>query len=155
MQVSEERLGQVVTVGCSAGDLSATNALILEALAELARVTSSPEEASRAGALFATLLGLDEPGAAQVRLSVAARALDEVSVLPPDAVRQGLREAACQDPLFGMVCETIAAYRLEGRPRDDEEREAVEHALYLVVRMVTAQEEVDALEDRLAEGVRR
>jgi hypothetical protein len=87
---------------------------------------------------------LDDLGP-DVRLRVAADAIDHVSMLPGLVVGERLAMAAQADPVLGVACQAIAACRLQGAPRPAAEREAVERALYLVLRMAEVQEEVDAL----------
>lgn len=149
MEVSEERLDKVASGTLSLGELPSLHPLVHEALEEV----GAPVEAYRAAATLALVLdrGGDDDG---LRLSVAAGVLHHVASLSAAAIRERLSDAACRNVLLGIVCEALAGWGSGGVPREDADRRAVERCLYLVLRMFETQDEVDVLEQRLAEVMR-
>jgi hypothetical protein len=150
VHVIEERLGQV-SAGGWATRLGERNPLVLEAVRDLVWETEFAQQALDAAQAFSWLLGLDRIAVPRIRLPVAALARDEVGLLGPEAVRQGIAGFALVDHMLSLVCQALVGSRLDGQPRSELERECVERALYLVAAMVRAQEEVEELERRGAE----
>lgn len=149
MRVNEQLLG-TPELGEPLGELQSSNPMVLEALREL--VAPAGSEPGIAAQVLVRLLDLHCPGVTRVQLHVAAVVLEDVRGLPAELVRRRIRELGLADHLLGLVTQALAGHRLDGRPREELERQEVERALYLVTRLIEAQEEVDGLEACMAEA---
>jgi hypothetical protein len=146
VRVNEDRLAEL-RAGAPPTRHRGAGTIIHQAATELTAGRPALEGVLAADAL-AFLLDDIGPG---IRLRVAADAVDHVSALPPIVVRERLAEAAQGEPVLGVACQAMAAYRFDGTRRPPSEREEVERALYLVLRVTGVQEEVDALQESLEE----
>jgi hypothetical protein len=148
VRVNEDRLAEL-RAGLPCTGHGDARAIVRRAATELVAGRAGAREGVLAADALAFLLDDLGPG---IRLRVAADAVDHVSALPGPVVRELLGEAAQHEPVLGVACQAMAAYRFDGTLRPASEREEVERALYLVLRVGWVQEEVDALQESL-EGV--
>lgn len=155
MEVHEERLRDVRQGRRTSEALRRHNPTILEAVEELCGRSPWRRAVRQAAALFASTLGLDRPDAVRVRITVAARALDDVRGAGTDEAHRELRALGEDRPLYVLVCDELTGHRPTGTRRTGEERDTVTRALYLVARMVSSQEQVDELEEMLETGAPR
>lgn len=153
MDVTEERLGEVLVRGEAGTHLSRTSpvaALIVESMA-----ATHPEHTERireAGHFLCDLLWPpDSDGEPALTLSVAMHTFLREEHTSPAQMRGHLAKTTHRDLLLGL-----SAHALLSRPRAPRrygrgarETEAVLRTLYLLLRMHETQEETDALERAL------
>jgi hypothetical protein len=145
VRVNEDRLAELRSTPFVADRRPET--VIGRAAVELTAGRAHAPEAVRAANALAFLL--DDLGG--IRLRVAADAVEHVSALPALVVRDRLGETAQSEPILGVACQAMAGCRFDGTRRSASEREEVERAVFLVLRMASVQEEVDALTSALQE----
>jgi hypothetical protein len=145
VRVNEDRLAELRSASFVAD--RRTETVIGRAAVELTAGRPHAPEAVRAANALAFLL--DDLGG--IRLRVAADSVQYVLGLPAPVVRNRLGETAQSEPVLGVACQAMAGSRLDGTRRSASEREEVERAMYLVLRMASVQHEVDALDAALQE----
>lgn len=154
MLVSEERLTAVAAHGARRNrpQVSARNPVASLVVESLARTHREHERAIReASACLLDLLSENEPESPRLTLSVAMRVLTRDEATPIEAVHRYLARATHRDVLLGIAVHGLISRSLgvadcqaAGR------REAVTRTLFLLLRMVEAQEEVDDLHRHFA-----
>lgn len=143
MRVREERLAAVRAGRWSEAALLEGNPVVLEAVDELFQSPPDAAAARHVAGLFATAIGLDQPGAPRISVTVASRVTHEVAAASRDELQQRLHDLAA-DPIVRMVCAALIGSDGD-RTATDSSQQLCERALCLVAQLVVTQEEVDAL----------
>ncbi|HVM13979.1 MAG TPA: hypothetical protein VM287_06590 [Egibacteraceae bacterium] len=154
MQVSDERLTAVLTRGerrpPRAYDRNPVAGLLVESMA-----ISHDEHADAvrdAGTFLLDLLRANEPGTAQLTLSIAMQVLACDEVKPVDEICCYLARTARKDVLLGIAVHALVGGARDRRARGQCEREVILRTLFLLLRMFEAQEEADELDRQMQRG---
>lgn len=151
IRISEERLDRVLARREHHRGLNDHNpvaGLVLEGMAEVR--PEYAEEIRYAGAFLLDLLGANDGGAPRLSLPIAMQVLSAEETKPPERMGAELTQIAGEDVLLRLAIDALTRYSdVKERVRDPDESRAVVLILYLLLRMVDAQAEADALDDAL------
>lgn len=156
MGVSEKRFNDVLTTrgrarGQGLYERNPVAMLILESMAVSHRRHDHERTIRDAGLFLLDLLRVNEPGASQLTLPVAMRVLADDEAKPAEEMHHYLLQTAQRDLLLGIALHALVGGSTSlssrwQRRRTQREREVVIRTLYLLLRMVETQEQVDDLE---------
>jgi hypothetical protein len=152
MQLTDERLGEVLNRQEHIGGLPEINPVLWGSLQELAATQPKyRDEILAAGSFMLDLLGMNEPGSMRVGLPTAVRVLAEMEYEEDRLVHRVLFDVGTSDVLLRMCIDALVAYSDRSRRvRPRRERDAVAVALFVLVKMIRDQLEAGVLEEALA-----
>lgn len=154
MHVTDERLTAVLT---RSGDRNAqlrkaspVAALVLETMA--AAHPGDADSIRDAGLWLLDLLGGTDEGGLPLRPAVAMQVLTREELTSSEEMRSYLDKVASRDLLLGISTSALLSKPSFGRRRrrarrSEDTQQAALRTVYLLVRMIEAQEEVDALHE--------
>lgn len=151
MRISDERLTAVLTRAerrpPHAYDHNPVAGLLVEGMA--LSQDGHADAVRDAGTFLLDLLRANEPGTAQLTLSIAMQVLACDEAKPVDEIFCYLARAGRKDVLLGIAVHALVGGGRDRRAQEQGEREAILRALFLLLRMFEAQEEADRLDRQL------
>lgn len=152
MKLTDQRLGEVLARSDHVRQLPEVNPVLWLFIGELARTWPRySDEVRDAGAFLADLIRANEPGVARVGVPTATRVLAEIETDRGRSAYTYLAAITHDDLLLRLSVDALLAYSDRSRRRRSKpERDAVAVTLYVLLKMVREETEVEQLERALA-----